>query len=304
MLQSKYLKKLFIFVPILVAIVEIVATLAWDNSGLILQWFGIKLNPEHKDIITFVNIQLAVLYLILFVLFFKISKTGFDLIEEKVVNTNFKLKDLLLLSKGNSIFINPSKHPYIWEGFIKNYYAINSPWLIEENSDEQYEKMILKHVKRYENEKFTKAYYIFFTKTKFNGSLIRFKKFIESVNVKTDLNEKVQIYIFDKPAPNFVMFLGEKEILPEHNKYLLNTDIYDAKKVDYSILYIDDEIFLTKRGMPLHALISINSEINQSLEDYAKKLIFNEKDTLIYQNNVEGFLKDFIHIKDKLYNLI
>lgn len=307
----KLKKRFLILIPILVVVLEVVTIYLIDNNNLLitfLKFFGFEIDKnffkEHKELLTYINIQLALLYMVIYILYYKFAKNGFDIIEEKVLNTNFKLKDLLLLSKGNSVFIDPSKHPYIWEGFIGIYYAINSPWLVEEYSDDAYDLMVTKHVKRYENEKFVKSHYIFFTETKYKGSISRFKKFIEAIKSKTELNEKIHIMIFDSKAPNFVLFLGEKEIIPEHNKFILNGRIEDMKKTDYSILYFDNEIFMTA-GMPLQALISINSSINNKFNDYAKNLIFNKNsDKVLFDGSAEQFLNKYDNMKNSLKNLI
>jgi len=249
----------------------------------IFSFFGL-LGLDEKTII--IVILLLILSLILEVDLFPI--------DNKLDKTNLKLYDFSLLASGNSIFLEPHKHPYIWEDFVGNYYAVNAPWLLEENSNEEYEKMLEKHKLRYLDEKMVKTYYIFFTKTKYKGSIERFFYFIKNLYLKIPdvINKKVRIIIIDDIAPNYTFFIGEKpkNVILENKYKSLDSNDY----LDYSILYLSDEPFITEEGMPNWCVITINSPLNRTLLEQARKYVFSDKLNYIKLKNKELKINEFI----------
>jgi len=223
-------------------------------------------------------------------------------IDEKLKQTNLKFYDLSLLASGNSIFIEPHKHPYIWEDFVGNYYAINAPWLLEENSNEKYEEMIEKHKQRYINDKMIKTYYVFFTKTEYKGSVERFYKFIKSLYLQIPdiIDKKIKIIIIDDEAPKYTLFVGEKpkNVIIENKYKSLDSKDY----LDYSILYLADDPFMTEGGMPNWCIVTINSPLNKILLEQARKYVFSNKFSYIKleDKNIELGVKEFIQHFDKI----
>jgi hypothetical protein len=221
-------------------------------------------------------------------------------IDMKLNKTNLKFYDLTLLASGNSVFLEPHKHPYIWEDFVGNYYAVNAPWLLEENSNEEYEKMIEKHKLRYLDERMVKTYYIFFTETKYKGSIQRFYNFISRLysEIPQIIDKKVRIVIIDDKAPEYTFFIGEKpkNVIIENKYKSLDSNDY----LDYSILYLSDAPFITGEGMPNWSIVTINSPLNKTLLEQAREYVFSDKLTYIKLENKELKISEFIENFDKI----
>ncbi|MDH3997464.1 MAG: hypothetical protein OET90_01375 [Desulfuromonadales bacterium] len=182
-----------------------------------------------------------------------------------------KLSDLLLLTKGKISAVRPDKETSIWEGFVGNFYAINPPWLIEMRSVENQDSMVNKHIARYTNAKFNRAVYIFFThgedRCYFSQAEKYFVSFAQKLMDKSPhAAEKVEVIIAKEPAPGFTLFVGNKET---HGK---ETHGKETSVLPYSIFYLNEKPLMSKMGFPLWAFVTVNDDLNTSLEDYAKDL--------------------------------
>lgn len=260
----------------------------------ILKFFGI-LGLSYQDIV--IVILLSLLSLVL--------EIDLESINNKLRKTNLKLNDFFLLASGNSIFIKPEEHPYIWEDFVGSYYAVNAPWVLEKNSKEEYEKMIEKHKFRYLDERMINTYYVFFTKSKYKDSLKNFYSFIKRIyeEIPDVLDKKIRIIIVDEEAPNYTLFIGEKpkNVIIEH-KYK-SIDKVNNDYVDYSILYISDKPFVTNVGMPNWSIVTINSPLNEVLINQVKNYIFSDEYSYFKLNGeveikVSEFIKNFEQIQN------
>ncbi len=208
-----------------------------------------------------------------------------------IESLNPKFEELLMLSKGNSVVIEPSKHPEIWDGFVNSYYVINAPWQLERYMENtKYEDMIDLHVKRYQNENLKKTTYIVFKRTPFSSSIENFAKFMEDVlNKFPGANEKIEVIeVENDEVPHYSLFFGEKEFKPEYIKFKNDKrDLEDSKTVSYSILYINDKPFLNKDGFPNWAFISVNSTLNEILKHYIR--------SIVHGNHRKENIRDFIN---------
>ena len=195
-----------------------------------------------------------------------------------------KLDDILVLSRGNISAVRPDLEPGIWEGFKNNYFAVNAPWLLEQRSNEPLEAMVEKHARRYRDEEFNRATYVFFThgesRQYFPKALERFGAFARQLLVSApEVADKVEVIVADQPAPAFTLFLGEKKA--------------DAAKsteqfFSYSILYINEAPLMSRTGLPKWAFVSVDESLNTSLQDFVKD-VSDEYEPM----GLEQFLREY-----------
>ena len=125
------------------------------------------------------------------------------------------------------------------------------------------------HAKRYKNPQFKRAVYIFFQQGKpgqhFPDAMYNFRQFAERmVEQEPDASEKVQVIIADADAPAFTLFVGEKDI---------DLDESTKESSPYSIVYINQEPLVSRNGLPKWAIVSVDSEFNGTLKDYANRYL-------------------------------
>jgi len=235
----------------------------------ILKFFPV-LNKLKQSPLGLIFIILGLLYLLLYM---RISP-DVSAILAGIRELNLHLKELSLISMGNSVVIEPAKHPEIWDGFINTYYVVNAPWQLEKNMDTvEYDEMVKLHAKRYMNPNLKRVIYIFFKENPFPNSLKNFSEFMKRVmEISPQAAEKVYVIEVDGKAPPYSIFLGEKKLSPEHEKFKLKNKKEEMKTVSYSILYINERPFLTKDGFPHWAFLSINSKLNEILKYYVRNL--------------------------------
>lgn len=185
---------------------------------------------------------------------------------------NRQIGEVLLLSRGKMTPVRPSENPGIWSGFTGVYLAINAPWRVESYSSDNFDTMVESHAKRYMNSQFKRAIYVFFEQGKsgqhFPDAMYNFRQFAEKmVEKEPDAAEKVQVIVAkDVDAPAFTLFVGEKDI-----------DLDDTTKEcsPYSVVYINQEPLVSKNGLPKWAIVSVDSEFNGTLKDYANRYLDN-----------------------------
>lgn len=183
---------------------------------------------------------------------------------------NRQIGEVLLLSRGKMTPVRPSENPGIWNGFTGVYLAVNAPWRVESYSSDNFDTMVDNHAKRYKDTQFKRAIYVFFEKGKkgqyFPEAMYNFRQFAEKMVAKEpDASEKLQVIVADDvDAPAFTLFVGEKDI-----------DLDDTTKecTPYSIVYINQEPLVSKNGLPKWAVVSVDSEFNGTLKDYANRYL-------------------------------
>jgi hypothetical protein len=284
--KSKEWKEKILVIAIVILIPLAVLIVEFSNSGILSSIPFIKHIKQNPISLIFLVLS-ALFGTIYFLIVPKLLKLYLY-----ITSLDPKLNELLLLSKGNSVVIEPSKHPEIWDGFINSYYVVNAPWQLEkymENS--KYEDMVDLHVKRYQNAKLKKTTYIIFKKNPFPNSTKNFAKFMEDILKKfPEAGKKIEIIEVDDEAPHYSLFLGEKEFKPEHAKFKREEEkAQDSKIVSYSILYINDKPFLNEDGFPNWAFISINSNLNEILKHYVRGIVHGR----YKKENINDFLERF-----------
>ena len=222
-------------------------------------WFGFELSN---------NVLLTLVLLALLSIASATLRADPSHIHESLENQDLKMKELLTHTRGRITAVRPDREPHIWEGFKGSFYAINPPWLIEEESSRSYSEMVKAHSERYLDSEFQRATYVFFTQGEerkfFPKAISRFARFAsEMLKINPDIKNKIRVVIVDDTAPAFTLFLGSKSLLSEEN----------GGQYSYSITYINDRPLMSLNGLPKWALISINQDYNNSLEDYAKDIV-------------------------------
>jgi len=182
---------------------------------------------------------------------------------------NRQIGEVLLLSRGKMTPVRPSENPTIWNGFTGVYLAVNAPWRVESYSSDNFDTMVTNHAKRYQDGQFKRAIYVFFEQGKqgqfFPEAMYNFRQFAEKmVEKEPDASEKVQVIVADVDAPAFTLFVGEKDI---------DLDESTKESSPYAIVYINQEPLVSKNGLPKWAIVSVDSEFNGTLKDYANRYL-------------------------------
>ncbi|MHA7878798.1 MAG: hypothetical protein ACX931_03335 [Saccharospirillum sp.] len=201
---------------------------------------------------------------------FSLLRSDPQALHDEITLSKQKLSELILSSRGRISPIRPDLYPGVWEGFIGNYFAVNAPFMLEEQSSEHLDQMVQKHVQRYESLAFNRATYIFFThgddRCYFSQAISRFSEFLKRVMAHSPrAADKIQVIVSDEQAPGLTVFIGQKQSL--------STPGHPSDEYSYSILYINDKPLMSRKGMPKWAFVSQSEEFNTSLEDYVKDLV-------------------------------
>ena len=220
---------------------------------------------------------LALILAILAMIYYKLIEVDTNNINKKLLTTNIKFDDLLTMAKGKVSAIEPKKEPHIWSNFIGDFYAINAPWKLEENIEVGYDKIIKEYIEEYANNKINSVNYVFFEESNFPKAVDRFVNFIRIVIKESDVvKHKIKVVTLPGKAPEFSLFFGYK------NNFTLHSNMNNIHKEDpndkfsYSIIYINDQPFVNKNGMPSWSFVSVDSALNNVLENYAEQLVHND----------------------------